>query len=323
MSAQTVPLDLAPVPRLAKLRFPTVTTLSASVGNTPLYRLNIPRRMFDGVEILAKAEWMNAGGSVKDRAASYIIRTAEESGALQPHHTLLDSSSGNFGTSLAMMGVSRGYKVTLCMPASVPEERKELLRAFGAEVIFSDASTGSDGAILAARELYRNHPERYFYTDQYSNPGNWQAHYYGTAEEIWAQAGGEITHFVAGLGSSGTFIGTARRLRELDPSIRCIAGLPDCETHGLRGMKHMDSAIRPAIYDETVPDELLRINTPDAIAACRRIAREEGMFVGVTSGAALVACLEVARRATRPARIVTVFPDTGMNCLADLSGNRD
>jgi cysteine synthase B len=306
------------VPRLQKLRFPTVTTLSSSVGNTPLYRLNIAQKMFDGVEILAKAEWMNAGGSVKDRAASYIIRTAEESGALEPHHTLLDSSSGNFGTSLAMMGASRGYKVTLCVPSNVPEERKELMRAFGAEVIFTDPALGSDGGILAARELFAAHPDRYFYTDQYSNPSNWQAHYYGTAEEIWAQSGGEITHFVAGLGSSGTFVGTSRRLRELNPSIRCIAGLPDCSKHGLRGMKHMDSALRPAIYDETIADEVLRIGTADAIAACRRISREEGMFVGITAGAALVACLDVARRCTRPARIVTIFPDTGMNCIADL-----
>jgi cysteine synthase B len=319
MSAQTQTMEFLSVPRPQKLRFPAATTLSTGVGNTPLYRLNISRSLFDNVEILAKAEWMNASGSIKDRAASFIIRAAEESGALRPTQTLLDSSSGNFGTSLAMMGASRGYKVTLCVPSSVPEDRKELLKALGAEVTFTDPSTGSDGAILAARNLAASYPDRYFYTDQYSNPANWQAHYYGTAEEIWSQAGGEITHFVAGLGSSGTFIGTARRLRELDPSIRCIALLPDCQKHGLRGMKDMDSAIRPAIYDETVADELLRITTPDAIAACRKISHEDGMFVGVTSGAALAGCLEVARRSTRPTRIVTIFPDSGMNCLAELT----
>jgi cysteine synthase B len=321
MSAQTQSLEIASIHQRRKLRFASATTVSAGVGNTPLYRLNIPRALLGDVEVMAKAEWMNSGGSVKDRAASYIIRAGEQSGALQPWHTLLDSSSGNFGTSLAMIGASRGYKVMLCVPSSVPEERKQLLRAFGAEVLFTDPATGSDGAILAARDLAARHPGKYFYTDQYSNPANWKAHYHGTAEEIWAQAGGDITHFVAGLGSSGTFTGIARRLRELDSSIRCIGVLPDSAKHGLRGMKHMASAIRPAIWDESVADELLHVATPDAVSACRRMAKEEGIFVGVTSGAAFVACLEVARKSALRARIVTVFPDTGMNCLAQLTGN--
>lgn len=304
---------------MPELRVSCATTLFAGVGNTPLYRLGGPRRDFHDVEILVKAEWMNASGSVKDRAAAKIIHVAEESGRLKPFHTLLDSSSGNFGTSLAMIGTSRGYQVTLCVPSSVPEDRKRILGAFGAEVRFTEAALGSDGAILAARELAASSGDRYFYTDQYSNPANWQAHYDGTAEEMWRQTGGNITHFVAGLGSSGTFIGIARRFRELDPSIRCIAVVPDCARHGLRGMKHMESAIKPAIYDPSVVDEFLCVSTAEALAAARGLAREEGLFVGMTSGAAMAGSMEVARKAPGGSRIVAVFPDTGMNCLTELA----
>ena len=292
--------------------------LTAVVGNTPLYRLTTLTDGLDDVEILVKAEWMNPSGSVKDRAASNIVRTAERNGTLKPSQTLLDASSGNFGTSLAMVGASRGYKVTVCVPSNVPEERKRMLKAFGAETVLTDGSRGSDGATIAARELAASNPALYFYTDQYSNPANWQAHYLGTAEEIWQQSQGRVTHFVASVGSSGTFMGTSRRLRELNASIQCIAMQPDCSGHHLRGMKHMETAMRPAIYEESAADRILRANTADAVAAARRLSREEGMLVGVTSGAALLGCLEIARTCLRPATIVAIFPDTGMNCIEQL-----
>ncbi|MGH9414927.1 MAG: PLP-dependent cysteine synthase family protein [Terriglobales bacterium] len=287
------------------------------IGNTPLVRLARIGAEGAGVEIAAKAEWTNPGGSVKDRAAWRMIRAAEEAGQLGAGRTLLDATSGNTGIAYAMLGAARGHRVRVCLPENASVERKRILAAYGAELTFTDPGEGSDGAIRAARALAAAEPERYWYADQYTNPNNWQAHYYGTAEEIWQQSGGRLTHFVAGLGTSGTFVGTSRRLKELNPAIRCISLQPDSPFHGLEGLKHMATAIVPAIYDATLADENLLISTEAAHAMVRRLAREEGLLVGVSSGAALVGTLEVARQAGAGATVVTVFPDDGNKYLSE------
>jgi len=288
------------------------------IGNTPLLRMQRVVRGLPEVEILAKAEWMNPGGSVKDRAAARIVAEAEASGQLRPGKVLLDATSGNTGIAFAMIGAARGFPVTLCLPESASLERKRILAAYGAEIVFTDPGEGSDGAIRKARAMHAAEPERYFYADQYSNDANWRAHYHTTANEIWEQTRGRVTHFVAMLGTSGTFVGTARRLKELNPKVQCISLQPDSPFHGIEGAKHMGSAIVPAIYDATLADHDLGISTEDAYAMVRRLAREEGLLVGVSAGAAVVGCLRLARELKgKPAVMVTIFPDSGDKYLSE------
>jgi S-sulfo-L-cysteine synthase (O-acetyl-L-serine-dependent) len=295
------------------------TSLVERIGNTPLLRLERVGREFPGVEFYAKAEWYNPGGSVKDRPALSMIRAGEQSGALRPGKTILDATSGNTGIAYAMLGAVLGYAVKLCLPSSASEERKRILHAYGAELVITPGDEGSDGAIRRVRELYAGGPEKYFYPDQYSNPANWQAHYHTTAEEIWTQTGGRITHFVAGLGTSGTFVGTARRLKEHNPAVRCISLQPDGPFHGLEGWKHMPSAIVPNIYDPHVADENFEVRTEDAYHLAMRLAREEGMIVSPSSAAALAGSFRVAAGLGRGehAVIVTVFPDSGEKYLSE------
>ena len=289
------------------------------VGNTPLLRLERVARDLPNIQLLGKAEWMNPGGSVKDRAASNIVAEARPAGRLGPGRILLDSTSGNTGIAYAMIGAAQGFPVTLCMPENVSPERKHILRAYGANIIYTDPADGSDGAIRKARELYAAEPEKYFYADQYSNDANWRAHYLGTANEIWQQTEGRITYFVAMLGTSGTFVGTARRLKELNPQIRCISLQPDSAFHGIEGAKHMATAIVPKIYDASLADEDIGISTEDAHAMVRRLAREEGLLVGISAGAAVVGCLQVARSLGKnePAAFVTILPDSGDKYLSE------
>ena len=278
------------------------------IGRTPLVRLHQFERETPGVELYAKAEWQNPGGSVKDRAAARMILEGEASGRLTPDRVILDATSGNTGIAYAMVGAARGYKVTLCMPENASPERKLILRALGAELILTSPLESTDGAIREARRLYAEHPEKYFYPDQYSNDGNWRAHYDTTAPEIIEQTSGRLTHFVAGLGTSGTFVGTGRRLRAFNPGIRLISFQPDGPFHGLEGLKHMPSAIVPSIYDPSLADVDLRIETERAYRMVRRLAREEGLLAGISSGAAVAAMLDVAKTIDRGV-IVTVFPD--------------
>jgi len=287
------------------------------VGGTPLCRLSGVESRKNDIEILFKAEWINPSGSVKDRAASQIIVNAIASGKLTRDRWILDATSGNNGVSLAMIGAALGYRVRLCVPANICEEKKRVLRAYGADLVFTSVAEGSDGAIRQAKAIASERENRYFYADQYSNPSNWQAHYYGTAEEIWEQTGGSVTHFVAAVGSSGTFVGTSRRLKELNPAIKCISLQPDSARHGLKGMKHMASALVPAIYDPTVADKNLEINTEEAHDMIRLLAREEGLLLGVTSGAALIGCRKVARWLSGPATIVTIFADSADKYLSE------
>jgi len=292
------------------------SSLLALIGNTPLLRLTgFEAEIGPGVEIYAKAEWHNPGGSVKDRAAWRMIADGERSGALQPGGTILDATSGNTGIAYAMLGAALGYRVRLCVPANVTPERLRMLRAYGAEVVLTDPMDGSDGAIREARRLHDADPSL-FYPDQYNNAANWRAHYETTAPEIWAQTGGRVTHLVAGLGTSGTFVGTARRLRELNPAIALISVQPDSALHGVEGLKHMASSIVPGIYDAAIADDDLRISTEEAHELTRRLAARHGLLAGVSSGAALAAVLRVAARA-RDAVIVTIFPDGGARYLSD------
>ena len=289
------------------------------VGSTPLLRLERVARDLPNIQLLGKAEWMNPGGSVKDRAAANIVTEARAAGRLGPGKILLDSTSGNTGIAYAMIGAAQGFLVTLCMPENVSPERKHILRAYGANIIYTDPADGSDGAISKARELYAAEPEKYFYADQYSNDANWRAHYLGTANEIWHQTEGRITHFVAMLGTSGTFVGTARRLKELNPQIRCISLQPDSAFHGIEGAKHMATAIVPKIYDASLADEDIGISTEDAHAMVRQLAREEGLLVGISAGAAVAGCLQVARSLgkNQQAVFVTILPDSGDKYLSE------
>ena len=293
----------------------------ARIGNTPLLKFSSLAHEWPNVQILGKAEWANPGGSVKDRAAFNIIRTALRSGELGPGKRLLDATSGNTGIAYAMIGAAEGVGVTLCVPANVSIERKRILAAYGAEIIWTDPLEGTDGAIRKAREMYQAEPKKYFYADQYSNPANWQAHYHGTANEIWAQTGGAITHFVAGLGTSGTFVGNSRRLKELNSELSCISVQPDSSFHGLEGLKHMPTALVPRIYDPTLADLALEIKTEDAYAMVKRIARSEGVLIGISSGAALSGAEKVAEQIGRmrrePAVIVVVLPDSAERYLSE------
>lgn len=307
----------APENKLAIVSGRMGTNALDRIGNTPLLRFQRIGSDLDGAQLLAKAEWANPGGSVKDRAAARIIHEAKLNGNLRPGVTLLDSTSGNTGIAYAMLGAAQGIPVTLCMPSNVSEERKRIIQAYGAEVIFTDPGEGSDGAIRKAREMAAHQPEKYYYADQYSNDANWRAHYHGTAEEIWHQTHGRITHFVAMLGTSGTFIGTSRRLKELNPEIRCISLQPDSPFHGIEGAKHMPTSIIPNIYDETVADENLEIATEEAYAMLKRLAREEGLLVGISAGAAMVGALRVARIAGPESVVVTIFPDAADRYLSE------
>src|SRR5882672_2341414 len=297
----------------------TGRSLLDCIGNTPLLRLERIGPNYPNAEFYGKAEWLNPGGSVKDRPALEMIRKAERAGTLQPGQTILDATSGNTGIAYAMIAAALGYRVKLCLPSSASEERKKILKAFGAELVITPGDEGSDGAILRAREIIAAEPGKYFYMDQYGNPSNWRAHYKTTANEIWEQTAGRITHFVAGLGTSGTFVGTTRRLKELNPAIRCISLQPDAPFHGHEGWKHMPTAIVPEIYDATLADSNLTVKTEDAYRLVKRAAREEGLLLSPSAAAALHGCFQVAASLQLGARavIVTVFPDSGTKYLSE------
>jgi cysteine synthase B len=296
------------------------SVLIERIGNTPLIRLDSVVRPYPGVTLLAKAEWVNPGGSVKDRAAAAMVRHALMSSRLGNGKTLLDATSGNTGIAFAMLGASYGFPVRLVMPSNVSPERKRILKAYGAHVEWTDPDQSSDGAIRRAREIAADQPETYCYMDQYSNPANWRAHYETTGPEIWRQTGGTVTHFVAGLGTSGTFMGTVRRLKELNSSIQAISMQPDSPFHGLEGLKHMPTALVPAIYDPRLADRNIEVETEAAYAMAKRLAREEGVLIGVSAAAAVVACEQIAREesaAARAATIVTVLPDSADKYLSE------
>jgi S-sulfo-L-cysteine synthase (O-acetyl-L-serine-dependent) len=296
-------------------------SLVERIGNTPLLRLDQVTRDLPGVVLLGKAEWYNPGGSVKDRAAANIVAEGRRKGLLRPGKILLDATSGNTGIAYAMLGSAEGFPVTLCMPENVSRERKQILQGYGANILYTDPADGSDGAIRMARELAAKHPDQYFYADQYSNEANWKAHYCHTANEIWHQTQGRITHFVSMLGTSGTFVGTTRRLKELNPSVKCISLQPDAPFHGIEGAKHMASAIVPKIYDPTLADDNLEIGTEDAYAMARNLSRNAGLLVGISAAAAVVGCLKIAQgfqpRGNEEAVIVTILCDSGDKYLSE------
>ncbi len=292
--------------------------IETQVGNTPLLELrriatlhNLPA----SISLFAKAEWFNPSGSVKDRAALNIIRTAAWSGKLRPGMTLLDSTSGNMGIAYAMLGAARSLRVVLALPANASPERIAILRAYGAELILTDPLEGSDGAILVARQMAAERPD-YYYADQYNNPANWRAHYHTTGVEIWEQTGGQVTHFVAGLGTSGTFMGTTRRLREYNPAVRVISLQPDGPFNGLEGLKHMPTALKPGIYDENLADENRKIRTEAAYQMARDLARHEGLLVGISAAAAVSGAVQIAKELEQGV-VVTVMPDNGFKYLSE------
>ena len=289
--------------------------ITKQVGSTPLLRVRLFEREFPNLEVYAKAEWFNPGGSVKDRPALSMIEDGERRGTLTPDKTIIDATSGNTGIAYALVGAAKGYRVKLVMPGNVSAERKALVTAFGAEIVYSDAGEGSDGAIRMVRDIVATDPEAYFYPDQYSNPANPRAHYEGTAVEILSQAPGRVTHFVAGLGTTGTFVGTARRLKEHDPSIRTIAVEPDDAFHGLEGLKHLPTAMVPKIWTESLADEIWFCPTEPAYDLARQVARTEGLLVGHSSGAALWAIRRLAEK-VKEGVVVTVFPDSGDRYLS-------
>ena len=289
--------------------------ITALVGNTPLIRVRLFEREFPKVEVYSKAEWFNPGGSVKDRAALAMIEDGERRGALTRDRTVIDSTSGNTGIAYSLIGAAKGYRIKLVMPGNVSAERKALVTAYGAQIVYSDAGDGSDGAIRMVREIVAMDPDAYFYPDQYSNPANPRAHYEGTAVEILEQTSGRITHFVAGLGTTGTFVGTSRRLKEHDPSIKAIAVQPDDSFHGLEGLKHLPTAIVPRIWDASLADEVWGCPTEPAYDIAREVARTEGLLVGHSSGAALWAVRKLAAT-IHEGVVVTVFPDSGDRYLS-------
>lgn len=310
-------LDVMPGLAVAEAPVAAGEPLEHLIGNTPLLRF---RRVVEGlspaVAVLAKAEWYNPGGSIKDRAAWNIIRAAEASGQLTADKTLIDATSGNTGIGYAMIGAAKGYRVKLVLPANVNRERIAILRAYGAELVFSDAMEGTDGAIEVVREMVATEPNRYFYADQYGNPANWLAHYHTTGPEIWQQTAGQVTHFLAGLGTSGTMMGVSRYLRAMNPGVRLISLQPDGPLHGLEGLKHMQTARVPPIFDPDLVDEDRQVRTEDAYDMARRLAREEGLLVGVSAAAAMVAALDVARELTT-GTVVTVLPDGGYKYMSE------
>ena len=296
------------------------SSLPARIGSTPLIRIEQPVRGLNGITLLAKAEWANPGGSVKDRAAASMVADARSRNLLGPGKTLLDATSGNTGIAFAMLGAALGFPVHLAMPSNVSPERKRILEAYGAQIDWTNPDQGSDGAIRRARELAANDPERFCYLDQYSNNANWRAHYETTGVEIWEQSAGHITHFVAGLGTSGTFMGTTRRLKEFNPSIQAISMQPDSPFHGLEGLKFMATSIVPPIYDPQLADRAVEVETESAYDTARRLARETGLLVGISAAAAVSASLAIAREeaaAGREAVIVTVLPDSADKYLSE------
>ena len=315
----------SPAPREAHSRAdqagprPAGEALLERIGNTPLLPLDALTRNLSTVQLLGKAEWYNPGGSVKDRTAASIVSEARRAGKLAPGKILLDSTSGNTGIAYAMLGAALGFPVTLCVPENVSPERKRILQAYGANIMYTDPGEGSDGAIKIARQLAASHSDLYFYADQYSNEANWRAHYCTTANEIWEQTKGRITHFVSMLGTTGTFVGTTRRLKELNPRVRCISLQPDSAFHGIEGAKHLPSAIVPRIYDPSLADANLEISTEEAHAMARRLAREHGLLIGVSAAAAVVGSLQVAEhlKKNQPATIVTVLCDSGDKYLSE------
>lgn len=287
-------------------------SIESSIGNTPLIRLrSLTRELFGRVEVLAKAEHLNPGGSVKDRPALWMILDGERSGRLLPGMTILDATSGNTGIAYGMLGAARGYGVTICIPKNVSQQRKRILRSFGVELIATDPLLSTDGAQQMARELFAKEPEKYFYPDQYNNQANWLAHYESTAPEIWTQTEGRITHFITGLGTSGTFVGTARKLKELKRNVRAISMQPDSPLHGLEGLKHMGTALVPGIYDPTLADENVEVSTEDAQQMTHRLAQEEGLLVGISSGANVFAALLLAQSLPEGSVVVTILADGG------------
>ena len=296
------------------------TAMLERIGNTPLVRLERLAAHLPGIQILGKAEWANPGGSVKDRAASAIVASAQSRGLLTPGRHLLDATSGNTGIAYAMLGAAQGFPVTLCMPSNVSQERKRILSAYGANIVWTDPNDGSDGAIRKARELAAAEPEKYYYADQYGNEANWQAHYRTTANEIWQQTAGQVTHFVAGLGTSGTFVGTSRRLKELNPQVQCISMQPDSPFNGLEGLKHMATAIVPPIYDADLADRNIDMETEAAYRMAKQLARTEGLLVGISSAAAVAASLQIAEEEAakgREAVIVTILCDSADKYLSE------
>jgi S-sulfo-L-cysteine synthase (O-acetyl-L-serine-dependent) len=296
-------------------------SLLERIGNTPLLRFDRLTVNLPGVTLLGKAEWHNPGGSVKDRAASNIVVEGRRNGQFAPGRILLDATSGNTGIAYAMLGAAEGFPVTLCMPSNVSAERKKILSAYGANILYTDPGDGSDGAIRMARALAAEHPDLYFYADQYSNDANWLAHYHGTANEIWQQTEGRISHFVSMLGTSGTFMGTTRRLKELNPAIRCISLQPDSAFHGIEGAKHMATAIVPRIYDPLLADDNLEIATEDAYAMARRMARENGLLLGISAAAGIAGSLAISQqlqlRKEQQAVVVTILCDSGDKYLSE------
>lgn len=292
----------------------------AQIGNTPLILLEKLSAVTPGVEIWAKDESRNPGGSVKDRPALNMILEGERSGRLDARKTVLDATSGNTGIAYAMIGAARDYKVKLCLPQNASPERKRILKAYGAEVVFTDPGEGSDGAIRKCREIYASDPDRYFYPDQYNNPANWKAHYDTTAVEILRQTGGRLTHFIAAMGTSGTCMGVTRRLREETPNVVCISAQPDSGFHGIEGLKHMPTAIVPGIYDSSLPDRNLWIETDSAYSIVRRVAREDGLLIGISAGANLFAASSVARQLSESGQtgmIVTIICDGADKYLSE------
>ncbi len=290
-------------------------TITELVGNTPLLRVRLFEERYPDLEVYAKAEWFNPGGSVKDRAALAMIEDGEKCGALTRDRVIIDSTSGNTGIAYALMGAAKGYRVKLVMPSNVSEERKQLVIAYGAEVVYSDGMEGSDGAIRLVREMIAAEPDCYFYPDQYNNPANPLAHYNGTGREILRETGGRVTHFVAGLGTTGSFVGTARRLKEHDPRIQAIAVEPEDAFHGLEGLKHLPSSIVPGIWDPSLADEVWGAPTELSYALARRLAQTEGVLVGHSCGAALWAIEKLAEQIGRGV-VVTIFPDGGDRYLS-------
>lgn len=296
------------------------TGILERIGNTPLVRLERLSSHLSDIQILGKAEWTNPGGSVKDRAASAIVTDAQRRGLLTASRGLLDATSGNTGIAYAMLGAALDFSVTLCMPSNVSYERKRYLAAYGAKVIWTDPADGSDGAIRKARELAAAEPDRYFYADQYSNDENWKAHYRTTGNEIWEQTEGRLTHFVAGLGTSGTFMGTSRRLRELNPDIRCISMQPDSPFNGLEGLKYMPTAIVPRIYDPSLADANIEMPTEQAYKMVKSLARNQGILVGISAAAAVATSVQIGEqeaRAGREAVIVTILPDSAEKYMSE------
>jgi len=296
------------------------TTLLERIGNTPLIRLDRLTAHLPGVSLFGKAEWANPGGSVKDRAASNIVLHALSEGKIGPGKALLDATSGNTGIAYAMLGASMGFPVQLCMPSNVSVERKRILTAYGAEIVWTDPADGSDGAIRMARKMAAEQPDKFFYADQYGNDNNWRAHYKTTANEIWQQTGGAVTHFIGALGTSGTFMGTTRRLRELNPAIKCISMQPDSPFNGLEGLKHMATAIVPPIYDPSLADWNIDMATERAYAMAKWLGKNQGILVGVSAAAAVCAALEVAEAeaaAGREAVVVTILCDSADKYLSE------